>query len=289
MNCHRWTAGLVLCLGITAGAEAPLVVPLWPGGAPGFEERRTEPEQAASYWVKNIHHPSLTVFLPPKEKATGAAVLICPGGGFRELVFNAEGVEPARFLTNLGVAALVLKYRLPRETNSPYSLPEHARQDGQRAMRVIRSRAGEWGIAPDRVGILGFSAGGEVASLVGFSPGDGDPQAADAVDRLSARPDFQIMIYPGPLGIPDSVPTNAPPSFWLAANDDRQPARTITDMIPRYRSARVPMEVHLFSRGGHGFNLGTRSKLVTLQHWPDRLADWLTDHVLPASTPPAGK
>ena len=122
-------------------AEEPLVVPLWEKGAPGFEERRHEPEQAKDYWVRNIHNPSITVFPAPKEKANGAAVLICPGGGHRLLVYKAEGVEPAQYLNDLGVTCFVLKYRLARETNSPYSLQIHPRQDAQRAMRLIRSRA----------------------------------------------------------------------------------------------------------------------------------------------------
>ena len=265
---------------IAFAAEEPQVIPLWAKGAPGFEDRRNEPEQAASYWVKNVHNPSITVFLPPKDKATGAAVIVCPGGGFRELGFNGEGVAPAQFLTNLGIAAFALKYRLPRETNSPYSLPKHAIEDGQRAMRLVRSHAKEWGIDPNRIGIMGFSAGGEVASLVSYTSGEGDANAPDPMDRLSASPNFQIMIYPGPLGIPETVPTNAPPSFWLAANDDRQPARTISEMLPKYRAAKVPIEVHLFAKGGHAFNMGNRSKLVTVKGWSDRLADWLVDNVL---------
>ena len=272
---------LLAALPLTAQAQdAPKVIPLWEKGAPGFEDRRDEPEQAASYWVKNVHNPSLTVFLPPKDKATGAAVIVCPGGGFKELGFNGEGVAPAQFLTNLGIAAFALKYRLPRETNSPYSLPKHAREDGQRAMRLVRSHAKEWGIDPNRIGIMGFSAGGEVASLVAYSPGDGEATAADPIDQLSARPSFQIMIYPGPLGIPEVIRTNAPPSFWLAANDDRQPARTIAEMLPKYRAAKVPIEVHLFAKGGHAFNMGNRSKLVTVKGWTNRLADWLADNVL---------
>lgn len=272
---------LLAALPLTAQAQpAPQVIPLWEKGAPGFEDRRDEPEQAASYWVKNVHNPSLTVFLPPKDKATGAAVIVCPGGGFKELGFNGEGVAPAQFLTNLGIAAFALKYRLPRETNSPYSLPKHAREDGQRAMRLVRSHAKEWGIDPNRIGIMGFSAGGEVASLVAYSPGDGEAKATDPIDQLSASPSFQIMIYPGPLGIPEVIPTNAPPSFWLAANDDRQPARTIAEMLPKYRAAKVPIEVHLFAKGGHAFNMGNRSKLVTVKGWTNRLADWLADNVL---------
>ena len=270
-------ASLFLSTVLFADDEPP-VIPLWANGAPGFEDRRNEPEQAASYWVKNVHNPSLTVILPPKEKATGAAVIVCPGGGFKELGFKGEGVEPARYLANLGVAAFALKYRLPREPGSPYSLPKTAREDGQRAMRVVRSHAKEWGIDANRIGIMGFSPGGEAASLVAYSPADGDANASDPIDSLSASADFQIMIYPGPLGIPEVVPTNAPPSFWLAANDDQQPARTIARMLPKYRTAKVPIEVHLFSHGGHAFNMGTRSKLATIKGWPQRVADWLADN-----------
>src|SRR5262249_12956478 len=153
----------------------------------------SQPEQAKDYWVRNIHNPSITVFLPPKEKATGAAVVICPGGGHRLLVFNAEGVEAARYLNSIGVAAVALTYRLGREQGSPYKIEKHAREDGMRAMKLVRSRAREWNIDPARVGIMGFSAGGEVASMVAFDPGEGDPKAADPVDRLSSRPDFLVM------------------------------------------------------------------------------------------------
>jgi acetyl esterase/lipase len=267
---------------VLAQTTSPEVVPLWPKGVPGFESRRDESELAASYWIKNIHNPSLTVFLPPKDKATGAAVVVCPGGGFRELVFKAEGLEPAQFLTNLGVAAFVLKYRLPRETNSPYSLPNAAREDGQRAMRLVRHHAKEWNINPNRIGIIGFSAGGEVASLATYTQTEGDPNAIDPIDRRSASPNFQIMIYPGPVGIPDVIPPNAPPSFWLAANDDRGPARIISEILPKYRAAKIPIEVHLLAKGGHGFNMGNRSRLSTIKGWPNRLADWLNDNVLNA-------
>ena len=269
--------------------EAAQVIPLWTNGAPGFEARRNEPELAKDYWVRNIHNPSITVFLPPKEKANGTAVLICPGGGHRELVFNAEGVEPARYLNRLGVTAFALKYRLGREEGSPYSVEKHPREDAQRAMRLIRSRAAEWNIDTNRIGIMGFSAGGEVVSMVVYQPTGGDPTAADPIDRTSCRPDFQIVIYPGPLGVPEVVPTNTPPAFFLAANDDLEPARTITDLVQKYRLAAVPAEVHLFTQGGHAFNMGNRSKLATIKGWPQRMADWMADnHLLDVSHPEAG-
>ncbi len=274
------TTFALLLAASASGAEGPEQIPLWPKGAPGFESRRDEPEVAKDYWVRNIHNPSVTAFLPPKDKATGAAVIVCPGGGHRELVFNAEGAEAARYLNSLGVAAFALKYRLGREQDSPYKIDVHARADGLRAMRLVRSRAEEWGIDPKRVGIMGFSAGGEVASMVAYSPGEGVPDAADPIDRLSSRPDFQILIYPGPLGIPDKVPQDAPPAFLLVANDDRGASRVVASLFQKYRDGRAPVEVHVYARGGHAFNMGNRSKLETLKHWPQRLAEWMSDNAI---------
>jgi acetyl esterase/lipase len=259
-------------------ADEPREIPLWPNGAPGFESRKDEATLAKDYWVKNIHNPSITAFLPPREKATGAAVVICPGGGHRELVFNAEGVDPAKYFNSIGVAAFALKYRLGREEGSPYKVQQHAREDGQRAMRLVRSRAKEWNIDPDRIGIMGFSAGGEVVSMVTYSPSEGDPKAADPIDRISSRPDFQIMIYPGPLGIPDVIPKDAPPAFLLVANDDRGAAGTIATLLRKYREAGAPVDAHIYARGGHAFNMGNRSKLETLKGWPKRMGDWMDDN-----------
>ena len=269
-------------------ADEPQTIPLWPNGAPGFESRKDIPEQAASYWVKNINNPSLTVFLPPKEKANGAAVVICPGGGFRELVFGAEGVDPAKYFNNLGVAAFVLKYRLFRETNSPYT-SESPHEDGLRAMRLVRSRAAEWGIDTNRIGMIGYSAGGEVVSLTTFGATDGITNAPDAIDQVSARPDFIMEIYPGPLGVPAVLATNVPPAFLLCADDDRFHAVVVTDLLEKYRAAKVPAELHLYAKGGHGFNQGQRSKLATIHDWPQRLTDWLGDNnILDPAVPAQG-
>lgn len=255
-----------------------MVIPLWSKGAPGFENRRDEPEQAKDYWVKNIHNPSLTVFLPPKEKANGAAVVICPGGGHRLLVFNAEGVDPAKFLNNLGVAVFVLKYRLGRDTLSPYKIEVDARQDGLRAMRLVRTRAAEFGIDPNRIGMMGFSAGGEVVDLVAFSHGSEQRTSNDPIDHANAKPNFLIQIYPGPSYIPDVIPADAPPMFLLAANDDPCCSISVMQLLQRYREAKVPVEAHLFTKGQHGFNMGQRSKLKSINTWPQRLADWLSDN-----------
>lgn len=258
-------------------AEGPTVIPLWEKGAPGFESRKDEPELAKDYWVRNIHNPSLTVFPALKEKANGTAVLIVPGGGHRELVFKAEGAEPALFLNDLGVTAFVLKHRLARETNSPYNLNKHPREDVQRAMRLIRSRADEWKLDAKRIGAMGFSAGGEVVAMLVYSPTAGDPNAADPIDRMNCRADFQIVIYPGPVGIPDKFPDEVPPAFFLVANDDRGHVRPVLSQLEKYQQAKVPVEVHLYAKGGHGFNLGARSKLASIKGWPQRLVDWMGD------------
>lgn len=270
---------MVACVGFSSAlANDPVVIPLWAEGPPGFTERKDEPERAESYWVKNIHNPTLTAFLPKKEMATGAAVVICPGGGHRELVFRAEGVEAAQHLQKLGVAAFVLKYRLGREEGSPYQIQTHARQDGERAVRLIRSRAAEWGIHPERIGMIGFSAGGEVVSMVAHGDSSEKPDTSDTVNDVSSRPDFIVMIYPGPLGIPDAISSEAPPAFLLVANDDRGASGSIVRLLQKYREARVPVEAHVLAKGGHGFNMGNRSKLVTVRGWPDRLTDWLVDN-----------
>jgi acetyl esterase/lipase len=272
-------AGIACLLAATlSAAETSQVIPLWPGGAPGFETRRNEPEQGEGS-IHNIHNPTLTVFLPPKEKANGTAALIFPGGGFRTVVFNSEGVEPARYLNNLGVAAFVLKYRLPRETNSPYSLSIHPRQDAQRAMRLVRSRAAEWNLNTNRIGAVGFSAGGEVLAELVYNSAAGDSSAADPVERMNCRTDFQISIYPGPLGVPkDAISSDAPPAFFVVANDDDSHVRPVIAQLDLYRQAKRPVEVHLYAHGGHGFNLGSRSKLTSIKAWPQRMADWLADN-----------
>ncbi len=226
------------------------------------------------------------MFTPPKDKANGAAALVIPGGGHSKLVFKPEGVEPAKYLNDLGVTAFVLKHRLPRETNSPYSLQIHPKQDVQRAMRVIRSRADEWKLDPKRIGVMGFSAGGEVVAMLVYNPTVGDAGAADPVERMNCRADFQISIYPGPVGIPDEIPADVPPAFFLVANDDRSHVGPVLTQLDKYWKAQRSVEVHLYARGGHGFNLGNRSKLASIKTWPQRLTDWLGDSGLlaPATT-----
>jgi acetyl esterase/lipase len=193
-------------------------------------------------------------------------------------------------LNELGVTCFVLKHRLARETNSPYSLQIHPREDAQRAMRLIRSRAAEWNLDTNRIGAMGFSAGGEVVALLVYSPTAGRTNAVDAIDQAECRTDFQIVIYPGPLGVPDRIPTNAPPAFFLVAGDDYSHVGPVLTQLEQYRQARRSIEVHFYAQGGHGFNLGNRSKLAGIKDWPQRLTDWLTDSGLlqPSPTKPQG-
>jgi acetyl esterase/lipase len=253
------------------------VVKLYQNGAPGFKNRRNEPEKGTST-VSNIHNPSITVFLPPKEQATGAAVVICPGGGHVRLVVKSEGYAPAKFFTNMGVAAIVLKYRLGRDTLSPYKIEEHARQDGNRAMRLVREHAAEWNIDPNRIGMMGFSAGGEVVNMVAYENATPGPKLNDATDKLSSLPNFVIQVYPGPLFIPAKVAKTAPPAFLVVANDDACCSTPIINLLNAYREAGASVETHLYAKGNHAFNMGYRAKFLGLKSWPQQLTNWFIDN-----------
>ena len=277
MYIRKWSLLFILLLaanGIHA-QDSATVIPLWKNGAPGFEKNKNIPEEAKDWWVKHVHNPSLTFYPAPANIATGAAVVICPGGGFHTLVFNAEGKDAAAYLNSLGIAAFVLKYRLFRE-DSMYTA-ENPKQDIFRAMRLVRSRAKEFNIDTAKIGVMGFSAGGEVAGWVAYHFQDSHAPKPDAIDGLSARPAFQILIYPGPLAVPDVVPVTAPPSFLLAANDDECCSEPVVRLLQMHRQAKVPVEVHLYTQAGHGFNMGKRSKFTSINTWPQRLGDWIKD------------
>ncbi|HVY84519.1 MAG TPA: alpha/beta hydrolase [Caulobacterales bacterium] len=259
-----------------APASTPPVIHLWEHGAPGVPaNRRNEPEQAQDWWVRNIHNPSVTAFVPATEAATGAAIVIVPGGGHQNVVFPPEGIAPALFFQGLGVAAFALKYRLAHEASSPYTV-EDAANDTRRAMRLVRSRAREWGIDPNRIGLMGWSAGGELAAMTTYGATDGDPHARDPIDRVSCLPDFQIVIYPGAAGVPERL-QSPPPAFFLSAWDDVSPSDTILKLMGLYRQAGGQAEAHVFAQGSHAFNMGDRSQLRSIHSWPERLADWLSD------------
>ena len=271
---------LIICSNNLFAQSDSLIIPLWKNGAPGFESKKNEPEEAKDYWVKNINNPSLTVFFPPANIANGTAVLICPGGGFRLLVFKAEGLDPARFLNKLGITAIILKYRLPREPNSPYSLDKQPAEDAHRAMRLVRSHAKEWKIDTARLGMLGFSAGGEVVDVIAFADGKGNPQAPDPVDRLNGKPDFIMQVYPGPLFVPDHIPHDAPPAFLIVANNDTCCSGPVMRLLEDYRSSKASVEAHIMAHGDHAFNMGYRSTLQSLKTWPQLMVNWLLDSKL---------
>ena len=271
-----WTlTGLCFAVFTMQAQNPPMVLPLWEGGAPGFEDRKNIPEEAKDYWVKNIHNPSITVYRPGNPN--GAAVLICPGGGHRELVFDEEGAKTARFLNTLGVTGIVLKYRLFREEGSPYTR-EHPKQDALRAMRLIRAHATEWGLGEDRIGIMGFSAGGEVVNMIAYGDYPGLEKDPDPVEQKKANPDFQIQIYPGPSGVPKQVERDVIPLFILASNNDKCCSEPVVQLMTAYRKAGASVEAHVYAKGDHAFNMGDRSEYKTISKWPERLADWLEDN-----------
>ena len=258
---------------------APPVFLLWPDGAPGAERQHGEPEKLADgAYVSNVHDPSLTVLRADARHANGAAVIVVPGGGHRMLVFQNEGMVAAQYLNRMGVTAFVLKYRLARDTASParYSIEGDAAADLRRAVRWVRAHAGEYGVDPQRIGVMGFSAGGELVTLVANHPAPAAP-ARDALDRVNGRPDFQVLVYPGPLGVPAPAAQAAPPAFLVAGSRDECCMAPALDLYRQLVGAGVSAELHLYADTGHAFNLGQRGERISLQHWPDRLHDWLAD------------
>jgi acetyl esterase/lipase len=273
-------------LGLTdwAAADEPPVVLLWEKGAPGFESRKDEKEvrdrlskETGEFRTTNIHNPYVTVFLPKKGASMGTAVVIVPGGGHRELWVKHEGENIAAWLSQRGIAAVVLRYRLGRERGSPYKIDVHALEDGQRAIRLVRSRADEWGVDPQRIGMMGFSAGGEVVGMVCRAMGKGDPNAADPIDKQSAMPNFHALIYSGPLGVAKQTITreNTPPAFLLVGDDDAA-ANVLTAYYQDLRKAKVSAEFHVYAKAGHGF--GFRPSHTTgkaYEGWPFRFLEFL--------------
>ena len=275
-------AAIVAVTSLLAVEPCP-IVSLWPAGAPGSEARKDEPEKiAANGAVSNVHNPTLTIYLPPKDKATGAAVVIAPGGAHRFHTIASEGYNVGQWLADHGIAGFVLKYRLARDdsnppgTPQPYTIEGHALADAQRAIRLIRGRASEWGINPAAIGILGFSAGGEVAALAAMRPSAGNATAPDPIDRLDARPDFQALLYPGQSGkiIPEK---GAPPAFLACGADDRPDiAEGLPAVYLLFKKAGVPVELHIYAGVGHGF--GYRPERPTAASgWPERFRDWLVN------------
>jgi endo-1,4-beta-xylanase len=263
----------------TVAAQQPVVL-LWPNGAPG-SEGKTAPETVrispqGDHVISNVNQPSITAYIPSPDKATGAAVLVIPGGGHSEIWIDHEGYTVAAFLSAHGVAAFVLKYRLARAAGSTYTIEGDELPDTQRAIRLICSRAAEWGVDPNRVGVIGFSAGGELAALASTHYDAGNASAPDPIDRQSSKPAFQGLIYPG---LPDTPPLaltkDTPPAFLACGADDRQ---NISEGVPELylamKHAGVPAELHVFAGVGHGFGMRS-SNTGNVSTWPDLFYGWL--------------
>jgi acetyl esterase/lipase len=271
-------ATLFCVFAVAALAAEQNVVLLWPNGAPG-SEGKTGPEKVrmtpdGEHVISSVHQPSITVFLPSKETATGAAVVIAPGGSHVELWVDHEGFTVAQWLSEHGVAGFVLKYRLAREVGSTYTVEGNSLPDMQRAIRLVRSRAGEWDVDPARVGVMGFSAGGDVAARAATQFDAGNPNAADPVDRQGSKPAFQALIYPG---LPPDLPVSKyePPAFLLCGEDDRAGiSEGLPELFVQLKHAGVPAELHVYTAVGHGF--GVRSANTgAIAEWPDRFLEWL--------------
>lgn len=272
----------IVLLSLAAPAAAQFVpqhgvtLPLWPNGAPGSEARAHEPEVARDYWVRNVHNPSVTMFAPDPGHANGAAVIVFPGGGHELLVWTNEGLNVARVLNRMGVTVFVVKYRLARAPGSTYTIERDAAGDARRAVRFVRAHAADYGVDPHRIGVMGFSAGGELVSLIADNPDPGLNPARDAIDREDARPDFQILVFPGPLGVPARAVDHAPPAFLVAGSRDPCCAAPTLQLFEQLRAAGVSAELHIYAEAGHAFNID-ESNRISVIHWPDRLADWLAD------------
>lgn len=253
-------------------------VPLWPNGAPGSEGKTAGESvrvtEQGEHVVSSIHHPSITPYLPSKDQATGVAVVIAPGGGHRELWIDHEGYNVAKWLSERGVAAFVLKYRLARENGSTYTIEETELADIKRAIRLVRSRASEWGIDPERIGVMGFSAGGQVAALASTHSDSGTQTSTDPVERESSKPAFQALIYPG---IPQdmNLTKETPPAFLVCGEDDRADiAEGLPQLYLSLKHAGVSAELHVFARTGHGFGLRT-SNQPPVSDWTQLFVEWL--------------
>ena len=278
---------IILTTFIAKAASSHEVELLWPDTAPDAKGD-TDGDK-----------PTLIIYLPATEKSTGTAVVICPGGGYGNLAMDHEGHQIAQWLNSLGVAGFILKYR-HRNSGAGYGHPAPL-QDAQRAIRIVRSRAEQWNIEPNQIGILGFSAGGHLASSAGTHFNQRYYDAKDPIDHISCRPDFMILIYPvisfaewcahtgsrrNLLGKnPDKklvenlsnekqVTSGTPPTFLVHANDDKGvPPENSIYFYLALRKAKVPAEMHIYEKGGHGFGLGKEQTAVS--SWPSRCADWM--------------
>jgi acetyl esterase/lipase len=284
--------GSLLILARALAADSPKTIELWPGTAPGeqdtipAEQDTTKPTDeliAGKRVIRlgNVSKPTITVYPAPRDKNTGAAVLVCPGGGYHILAMDLEGTEVCEWLNSIGVTGVLLKYRVPKRLNEQAHLGPL--QDAQRAVGLIRSRGSAWGVDPKRVGILGFSAGGHLAANLSNNNQSRAYPRIDSADDQSCRADFALLIYPGLLTpgkestqlMPELKITDAtPPTFIVMAADDPVRVENAFYYAIELKKAKVPVELHVYEKGGHGYGLRARQDLPVTT-WPARAEDWM--------------
>jgi acetyl esterase/lipase len=278
--------------------DTPFVVNLWPGDVPGDvgiegeENVRVHdsrfPGIGQTKLITNVTCPSIKVCLPEQERNTGTAMIICPGGGYHDLFWYLEGEEVAAWLVSRGIAGIILKYRCPRRPGDIKGVPPAGPLlDAQRAVSIVRSRAKEWNINPDRIGIGGFSAGGHLSLATATSFHERKYQAVDEIDTTSCRPDFAVPCYSGDLKEVDedkllkglSIPADTPPVFLAHASDDSEAevAHSVIAYLALHRAG-VPTELHVFATGEHDF--GVRQNHGLPSSWPELLLEWLRSNNL---------
>jgi acetyl esterase/lipase len=283
---------LLICVGV-ARADEPSVVTLWPGKAPqepgtiGPEKTLLSPKldrkkveiTEQSKLLSNVTAPTLTIYRPAKDKDTGTAVLICPGGGYWNLYWEIEGEEVAAWLNTHGVTGILLKYRVPRRPDEPKGVPaRRPLQDAQRAVRLVRSKAKEWGLEPQRIGMIGFSAGGHLAVATAASFDKRTYEPVDAIDEISCRPDFAIAAYSGYLKEELAgnlrIPTNMPPVFLVHGDEDlvSSPEHSVATYLALKRAG-VSAELHIYAGTAHDF--GVRPGDRPFASWTQACAAWM--------------
>lgn len=267
-----------ICLSFGIASAQPAPIKLWPKGAPG-SEGNVSPEAVrlnpdGEHIISNIHDPTILPYLPAAGTATGAAIVVAPGGGHRELWMDHEGYAVAEWLSSHGVAAFVLKYRLARDTNSKYTVEGTELADMQRAIRTVRSRSNEWGVDPARIGVMGFSAGGELAALASTRYDGGVPSSEDPIERFGSKPGFQALIYPA---IPkDPRLTAETPRAFLACGGNDRPdiSQGLPELYLALSRLHVSAELHVYAGVGHGFGVRATNP-APVSGWISLFLEWM--------------